>query len=75
MVKNPPANAGDAGKWGSIPLLGRSPGEENGNPLQYSCQENPLEREAGMATVYGVTEWDTAEHACTHSTSAEWSTN
>ena len=42
-VKNLPANAGDAG---SIPGLGRSPGQENGNPLQYSCLENPTDRGA-----------------------------
>ena len=41
VVKNPPTNAGDVG---SIPCLGRSPGEGNGNPLQYSCLENPMER-------------------------------
>ena len=46
VVKNPPANAGDAGDMGSIPGLGRSPGEGNGNPLQYSCWENPMDREA-----------------------------
>ena len=40
MVKNPLANAGNAG---SIPGLGRSPGEGNGNPLQYSCLESPME--------------------------------
>ena len=43
VVKNPPANAGDAG---SIPGSGRSPGEGNGNPLQYSCLENPMGRAA-----------------------------
>ena len=43
MVKNPPANAGD---MGSIPGSGRSPGEGNGNPLQYSCLENPMDRKA-----------------------------
>ena len=43
MVKNPPVNAGDAG---SIPGLGRSPGEGNGNSLQYSCLENSMDREA-----------------------------
>ena len=42
MVKNPPANAGDAG---SVPESGRSPGEGNGNPLQYSCLGNPIDRE------------------------------
>ena len=51
MVKNPPANAGDTG---SIPGLGRSPGEGNGNPLQYSCRENPLDRGVWQATVNGV---------------------
>ena len=49
--KNLPANAGDAG---SITGLGRSPGEENGNPLQYSCLENPMDRGAWWATVHGV---------------------
>ena len=44
MVKNPPANAGDVG---SIPGLGRSPGEDNGNPLQYSCLGNPWTEELG----------------------------
>ena len=43
-VKNPPASAGDAGEVGSIPGLGRSPGEGNGNPLQYSCLGNPMDR-------------------------------
>ena len=46
MVKNPPASAGDAGDTGSIPGSGRSPGGGNGNPLQYSCLENPLDRGA-----------------------------
>ena len=44
MLKNPPANAGDARDAGSIPRLGRSPGEGHDNPLQYSCQEKPMER-------------------------------
>ena len=51
MVKNLPANAGGAG---SIPWSGRSPGEGNGNPLQYSCLENPTDRGALWATVHGV---------------------
>ena len=51
VVKNPPANAGDAV---SIPGLGRSPGEGNGNPLQYSCLGNPMDRGAWRATVHGV---------------------
>ena len=51
VVKNPPANAED---MGSIPGLERSTGEGNGNPLQYSCLGNPMDREAWWATVYGV---------------------
>ena len=47
-------NAGDAGDMCSIPRLGRSPGEGHGNPLQYSCLENPMDRGAWWATVYGV---------------------
>ena len=54
VVKNPPANAGDARDTGSIPGLGRSPGEGNGNPLQYSCLENPMDRGAWQAAVHGV---------------------
>ena len=52
MVKNPPANAGD---MGSIPGLGRSPGKGNGNPLQYSCLENSMDRGPWWATVHGFT--------------------
>ena len=47
-------SARNAGDLGSIPGLGRSPGEENGNPLQYSCLENPMDGEAWRATVHGV---------------------
>ena len=54
MVKNPPANAEDAGNEGSIPGLGRSPGEGNGNILKYSCLENPMDRGALQATVHGI---------------------
>ena len=54
VVKNPPANAGDLRDIGSIPGLGRSPGEGNGNPLQYSCLENPMEGGAWWATVHGI---------------------
>ena len=46
VVKNPPANAGDRRDAGLIPELGRSPGGEHGNPLQYSCLENPMDRRA-----------------------------
>ena len=53
MVKNLPANAGDTEDTGSIPRSGRSPGEGNGNPLQYSCLENPMDRGGWWATVHG----------------------
>ena len=52
VVKNLPANAGDIRDMGLIPVLGRSPGGGNGNPLQYSCLENPIERGAWWATVH-----------------------
>ena len=55
VIKNPPANTGDIRDESSIPRLGRPPGEENGNPLQYSCLENPMDRGAWRATVHGVT--------------------
>ena len=61
VVKNLPANAGDAGL---IPRSGRSPGEGNGNPLQYSCLENPVDRGVWQATVHGVAESNTT--ACTY---------
>ena len=48
------ASAYNVGDLGSIPGSGRSPGEGNGNPLQYSCLENPMDREAWQATVHGV---------------------
>ena len=54
MVKNLPANAGDLEDMGSIPGLGSSPGEGNGNPLEYSCLGNPTDRGARRATVHGV---------------------
>ena len=52
-VKNPPANAGDAIGTGSIPVSGRSPGEGNGNPLQYSCLENSH----GQRSLVGYSPW------------------
>ena len=61
MIKNPPANAGDLRDTGSISGLGRSPGEGNGNPLQYSCLENPMDRGAWWAIIHGVTQLDTTE--------------
>ena len=51
VIKTPPDNAGDIRDPGSIPGLGRSPGEVHGNPLQYSCLENPVDRGAWQATV------------------------
>ena len=54
-VKNLPTNAGDAGDAGSTPESRRSLGEGNGNPLQYSCLENPIDRGTWWATVHGVT--------------------
>ena len=48
------ASAHNAGDPGSIPGLGKSPGEGNGNPLQYSCLENPMDGRAWWATVHGV---------------------
>ena len=53
VVKNLPANAGDIRDVGLIPGLGRSPGEGNGNPLQYSCLENPMEEEPGGLQTMG----------------------
>ena len=58
MERNLPANAGDAGDAGWIPGSGRSPGGGNGNPLQYSCLELPMDREAWWATAHGVAELD-----------------
>ena len=67
MVKNPPANAGDAGDMSSIPESERSTGGGSGNPLQYSCLGNPTERGAWQATVYGgCKESDTTKRAHTH---------
>ena len=61
VVKNPPANAGDARDSGLIPGSGRSAGEGNGNPFQYSCLGNPMDRGAWQATVHRVTESDMTE--------------
>ena len=66
VVKNPPANAGGARDLGLIPGLGKSPGEGNGYPLQYSCLENPMDRGEWQATVHGVAKSQTQlnTHAC-----------
>ena len=61
VVKNPPDNAGAAGDVSLIPGLGRSPGGGNGNPLQYSCLQNPMDREAWQAIDYSIAKSDTAE--------------
>ena len=63
VVKNPPANVGDAG---SIPGLGKSPREGNGNPLQYSWLENSMNMGAWWATVHGVTKGLTLLALCMH---------
>ena len=65
MVKNTPTNAVDVGDMGSIPGLERSPGGGHGNPLQYSCLENTMDREAWWATVYSREDLDTTEAICT----------
>ena len=59
VVKNLPDNAGDAGDISLIPRFRRSPGEGNGNPLQYSCLGNPIDRGAWQAMVYRVTKSQT----------------
>ena len=59
VVKNPPAIAGDVRDTGLLPGSRRSPGGGHGNPLQYSCLENPLEREAWWVTVHRVTKSQT----------------
>ena len=59
VVKNPSANAGDIIDASSVPRLGRSFGEGHGNPLQYSCLENPINRGARQATLYRVTKSQT----------------
>ena len=61
MTKNLSANARDIKDAGLIPGSGRSPGEGHGNPLQYYCLENPMNRESWWAMVHGHTESDTAE--------------
>ena len=67
VVKNPPANAGDTRDADLIPGSGRSTGVGNGNPLQYSCLENPMDRGALWATVHGVAKSRTclSYQACT----------
>ena len=59
VIKNLPANARDTKDMGSIPELGRSPGVRNGNPFQYSCLENSMDRGVWWAIVHGVTKSQT----------------
>ena len=69
-MKNPAPSAGDAGDMGLIPGPGRSPGVENGNPLQYSCLENSMDRGVWRATVHGLAKSEvhlSIEHTPTHS--------
>ena len=63
VVKNPPANAGD---MGLILGLGKSSGKENGNPLQYSCLGNPIDRGAWQAIVHGVSKESDTTKRLTH---------
>ena len=66
VVPNLPANAGDTGDPSLIPGLGRSPGEGDGNPFQYSCPENPMDRGAWQDTVHGAAESDMTEQLSAH---------
>ena len=67
VVKNPPANAGDLRDVGSAPGPGRSPGEGHGNPLQYSCLENPKDREVWWAIVHRLAKsWTQLKQLSTH---------
>jgi len=61
VVKNLPANAVDLRDSGLVPGSGRSPGEGNGNPLQYSCLENSMDTGVWRATLQGVAESDVSE--------------
>ena len=61
VVKTPPANPGDASDSGLVPGSGRSPGEGNGTPLQYSCLENPMDRGAWQTVIHGVTKSQTED--------------
>ena len=63
MTKNPPAEAEDTRDVVSIPGSGRSPGVENGNPLQYSCLEHSMDSGASWDSPWGCYESDTTEHA------------
>ena len=57
-------SSSNAGDMGSIPGLGRSPGERNGYPLQYPCLENPIDRGAWQAIIHGITESEMPDRTC-----------
>ena len=67
VENNPPANAGDTRDAGSIPGSGKSPGGGNGNALQYSCLENPMDMSLAGYSGQGYKDSNTTEHAHTHS--------
>ena len=66
MVKKLPADVGDVRDSGSVPGLGRSPGEGHGNPLQSSCLENPMDRRAWKATAHRIAELDATKRLSMH---------
>ena len=74
VIKNPPANARDIRDTGSIPGSGSSPGEGQGNSLQYPCLENSMDSGSWQATVHGVTKSQTrlSTHVHTHTHTGEW---
>ena len=72
VVKNLPVNAGDIRDMGSIPGLGRSLGGGHGNPIQYSCLENPMDRGGWWATVYRVTKSWTGLKQAPHCPRSSW---
>ena len=75
MVKNVPANAGDLRDVGLIPRSGRSPGEENGNPLQYTCLENPMVEGSLTNTVHVDYDKETMDYLRIFSVHVEGSSN
>ena len=75
MVKNPPANSGDAGDVGLNPGSGRSPGVGNGNPLRYSCLENSMERGTWWAAIQGASKTWPQLSNWTHTHTIQYSSN